>query len=101
MREAGRRSTDFDPPRAASRETERVVADWDRSAPPSEANCKDPWAAGGRERGGSSPVGADLVDVEEVGVGGQPAGDLLEEIRGEGGPAGGGGGHQGQGCAVS
>jgi len=34
-------------------------------------------------------VGADLVDVEEVGVGGQPAGDLLEEIGGEGRPAGG------------
>lgn len=35
-------------------------------------------------------MGADLVDVKEIGVGGQPTGDLLEEIRGEGGPAGGG-----------
>jgi len=34
-------------------------------------------------------VGADLVGVEETGVGGQSAGDLLEEIGGEGRPAAG------------
>jgi len=32
-------------------------------------------------------VGAYLVDVEVVGVRGQPGGDLFEEIAGEGGPA--------------
>jgi len=46
--------------------------------------CRD-W-----RRGGSSPVGADLVDAEVVGVGGQQARDLSEEIGRKGGPAAGG-----------
>lgn len=48
----------------------------------------DPGAERGQGRGAGSPVGADLADVEAVGVGGQAAGDLLEEIAWEGGPAG-------------
>ena len=48
---------------------------------------------GGRRLGGrwkpASGRGADLVGVEETGVGGQSAGDLLEEIGGEGRPAAG------------
>jgi len=88
VREAGRRSTDSHPLRAATREAEGVVADRNQSAPPRAAG-EDPWAEGGWEGGGSPPVGADLVGVEETGVGGQSAGDLLEEIGGEGRPAAG------------
>jgi hypothetical protein len=74
------------PLRAAAREAEGVVADWYQPTLQRAAG-DDPWAAGGDGEGGGSPVGADLVDVEVVGVGVQPAGDLPEEIGGEGGPA--------------
>lgn len=74
------------PLRAAAREAEGVVADCYQPTLQRAAG-DDPWAAGGDGEGGGSPVGADLVDVEVVGVGVQPAGDLPEEIGGEGGPA--------------
>lgn len=69
--EAGRRSADeLHPLRVAAREAEGVVADRCQSVGISIAG-EDPWAERGRGRGGSSsPVGADLVDVEEIGVGG-------------------------------
>ena len=53
-----------------------------QSAAPARAAGHDPRAEGGRGRGGGSPVCADLVDVEVVGIGGQVVGDLLEEIAG-------------------
>jgi hypothetical protein len=68
VREAGRRITDFYPLRAAAREAEGVVADRYQSARPTLGAGRDPWAEHGWRRGGSSPVGADLVDVEVVGV---------------------------------
>ena len=44
--EAGRRSTNFQPPCVATREADGVLADWFQSGP-SRAAGDDPWAAGG------------------------------------------------------
>ena len=47
----------------------------------------DPWPGGSQGGRGGAPMGANLVDVEHVGVVAQAAGNLTEQICRQGGPA--------------